>query len=62
MLKSPTKFTGQFLSQQRKVLLVMVSRLWIYDPDLEQVIIEPYSHNPEANPISLLLGDFRAFQ
>ena len=32
-------------------------RLWIYDPDLEQVIIEPYSNNPEANPISLLLGD-----
>lgn len=33
------------------------SRLWLYDPDLEQVIIEPYSSNPEANPISLLLGD-----
>ena len=31
--------------------------LWIYDPDLEQVIIEPYSNNPEANPISLLLGN-----
>lgn len=31
--------------------------LWIYDPDLEQVIIEPYSNNPETNPISLLLGD-----
>ncbi|MGB2172934.1 MAG: outer membrane lipoprotein chaperone LolA [Porticoccaceae bacterium] len=30
--------------------------LWIYDPDLEQVIIEPYSNNPESNPISLLLG------
>jgi outer membrane lipoprotein carrier protein len=33
------------------------SHLWLYDPDLEQVIIEPYTNNPEANPISLLLGD-----
>ena len=30
--------------------------LWLYDPDLEQVIIEPYANNPETNPISLLLG------
>ena len=37
------------------------SRLWIYDPDLEQVIIEAYSHNPEGNPISLLLGDSQLF-
>ena len=37
------------------------SRLWIYDPDLEQVIIEAYSHNPEGNPISLLLGDLQLF-
>ena len=35
------------------------TRLWIYDPDLEQVIIEPYSNNPEANPISLLLGNLQ---
>mgnify|MGYP001164317322 FL=1 len=32
------------------------TRLWLYDPDLEQVIIEPYANNPEANPFSLLLG------
>ena len=32
------------------------TRLWLYDPDLEQVIIEPYANNPEANPVSLLLG------
>ena len=30
--------------------------LWLYDPDLEQVIIEPYANNPETNPVSLLLG------
>ena len=32
------------------------TRLWLYDPDLEQVIIEPYANNPETNPVSLLLG------
>lgn len=32
------------------------TRLWLYDPDLEQVIIEPYANNPETNPIILLLG------
>ena len=30
--------------------------LWLYDPDLEQVIIEPYANNPETNPVNLLLG------
>jgi outer membrane lipoprotein carrier protein len=30
--------------------------LWLYDPDLEQVIIEPYANNPETNPVILLLG------
>jgi outer membrane lipoprotein carrier protein len=32
------------------------TRLWLYDPDLEQVIIEPYANNPETNPVILLLG------
>lgn len=33
------------------------SHLWLFDPDLEQVIIEPYISNSDTNPISLLLGN-----
>ena len=32
-------------------------RLWIYDPDLQQVVIQPYSESPSSSPISLFLGD-----
>jgi outer membrane lipoprotein carrier protein len=31
--------------------------LWLYDPDLGQVIIQLYKDTPESNPISLLMGD-----
>lgn len=37
------------------------SQMWLYDRDLEQVIIQPYNKNPESNPISLLLGNPQQF-
>jgi len=36
------------------------SKVWIYDPDLQQVIIQPFTNNPQTNPINLLLGENRA--
>lgn len=31
--------------------------LWLYDPDLEQVIVQPFDHNIESTPAMLFSGD-----
>jgi outer membrane lipoprotein carrier protein len=55
--QKPDKIYWTVFEPAAQTIVSNGSRLWLYDPDLEQVIIEPYSSNPEANPISLLLGD-----
>lgn len=54
--QKPDKIFWTVFEPAAQTIVSNGSRLWLYDPDLEQVIIEPYSNNPEANPISLLLG------
>lgn len=55
--QKPDKIYWSVLEPAAQTIVSNGSHLWLYDPDLEQVIIEPYTNNPEANPISLLLGD-----
>ena len=55
--QKPDKIYWSVLEPTAQTIVSNGSHLWLYDPDLEQVIIEPYTNNPEANPISLLLGD-----
>ena len=55
--QKPDKIYWSVLEPAAQKIVSNGSHLWLYDPDLEQVIIEPYTNNPEANPISLLLGD-----
>lgn len=55
--QKPDKIFWTVFEPAAQTIVSNGSRLWLYDPDLEQVIIEPYTNNPEANPISLLLGD-----
>ena len=55
--KKPDKVHWTVFEPAAQSIISNGIHLWIYDPDLEQVIIEPYSNNPEANPISLLLGN-----
>lgn len=55
--QKPNKIYWTVFEPVAQTIVSNGSHLWLYDPDLEQVIIEPYSNNPEANPISLLLGD-----
>ena len=59
--QKPDKLYWTVFEPAAQTIVSNGSRLWIYDPDLDQVIIEPYNHNPEANPISLLLGDLHLF-
>ena len=55
--QKPDKIYWSVLQPAAQTIVSNGSHLWLYDPDLEQVIIEPYINNPEANPISLLLGN-----
>lgn len=55
--QKPNKVYWTVFEPAAQTIVSNGSHLWLYDPDLEQVIIEPYSDNPEANPISLLLGN-----
>jgi len=55
--QKPDKIYWTVFEPAAQTIVSNGSRLWLYDPDLKQVIIEPYTSNPEANPISLLLGD-----
>ena len=55
--QKPDKIFWSVLEPAAQTIVSNGSHLWLYDPDLEQVIIEPYTNNPEANPISLVLGD-----
>ena len=62
-------YSGSFyLAQPNKVRWVVMepmsqeivsdgTDLWIYDPDLEQVIIQPYNSELIASPASLFAGD-----
>lgn len=55
--QKPDKIFWTAYEPASQIIVSDGSRLWLYDRDLEQVIIEPYSDNPSDNPISLLLGD-----
>jgi outer membrane lipoprotein carrier protein len=55
--RKPNKVYWTVFEPAAQTIVSNGSQLWLYDPDLEQVIIEPYSDNQEANPISLLLGN-----
>lgn len=55
--QKPDKIFWTAYEPASQIIVCDGSRLWLYDRDLEQVIIESYSDNPSANPINLLLGD-----
>ena len=55
--KKPDKVYWTVLNPAMQKIISNGNRLWIYDADIEQVIVEPYRNNPQTNPISLLLGN-----
>ncbi|MDG1693369.1 MAG: outer membrane lipoprotein chaperone LolA [Porticoccaceae bacterium] len=54
--KKPNQVHWTVFQPAAQTIVSNGARLWLYDPDLEQVIVEPYANNPETNPIILLLG------
>lgn len=56
-VQKPSKLYWTVFAPNEQSIVSDGEKLWVYDPDLEQVIIQPYSDNPESNPINLLLGN-----
>lgn len=59
--QKPDKVLWTVFEPAAQTIVTNGSQMWLYDPDLEQVIIQPYNKNPDSNPISLLLGDPQRF-
>lgn len=59
--QKPDKVFWTVFEPAAQTIVTNGSQMWLYDPDLEQVIIQPYNKNPQSNPISLLLGNPQQF-
>ena len=58
-LLRPGKFRWDVQSPNRQLLIAKDKRLWIYDPDLEQVTVQKVSKAAGATPALLLSGDLQ---
>jgi len=56
-LKKPNKLRWNVLAPMPQLVISDGKLVWLYDPDLEQVVIQSFSDDFMANPISILLGD-----
>lgn len=56
-LKRPGYFLWQSQEPFAQTVLGTPDKLWIYDPDLEQVTVQPRTPEQKNNPASLLAGD-----
>lgn len=55
-LERPGKFRWEVLSPVKQLIIANKSRLWIYDPDLEQVVVRSF-HRAAGQTPALLLSD-----
>ena len=56
-LKKPNQLRWNVLAPMPQLVVSDGQLVWLYDPDLEQVVIQSFSDDFTANPISILLGD-----
>ena len=56
-LKKPNQLRWNVLAPMPQLVISDGKLVWLYDPDLEQVVIQSFSDDFMANPISILLGD-----
>jgi outer membrane lipoprotein carrier protein len=57
ILKKPNQLRWNVVTPTAQLIISDGERVWLYDPDLEQVIIQSFSANFKTNPISILLGN-----
>ena len=56
-LMKPNSLRWNVVSPMEQLVVSDGKEVWLYDPDLEQVVIQSFSDDFMANPISILLGD-----
>lgn len=61
-LKRPGKFRWDYAKPNAQVIVSDGARIWLYDPELEQVTIRSVDQTLSATPAMLLSGDSRAGQ
>jgi outer membrane lipoprotein carrier protein len=54
---APDRFNWVIEQPMAQQILSNGTKLWVYDPDLAQVIIQPFDNTAQPNPISLLLNN-----
>lgn len=53
----PNQLHWNIVSPLAQLIVSDGDNVWLYDPDLEQVVIQNFSDDFKANPLSILLGD-----
>jgi outer membrane lipoprotein carrier protein len=61
-LQRPGKFRWQINKPDQQLLISDGQKLWIYDRDLEQVIIQPVNQRLDETPALLLAGKVESIQ
>jgi outer membrane lipoprotein carrier protein len=56
-LQKPGKFRWEYKQPYTQQIIADGKNLWIYDPELEQVILKPLDQALGATPIALLTGE-----
>lgn len=59
-LSKPDHFSWEITSPYSELMVTDGTRLWHYEPDLDQVTIEPFSDDVSRTPALLLNGDAQA--
>jgi outer membrane lipoprotein carrier protein len=62
MIRRPGRFRWEYKSPYEQLIVADGERLWLYEPDLEQVTVRPQDDTLDNTPASLLSGggDFTA--
>lgn len=56
-LKRPGKFTWHYKQPNEQQIVSDGNKVWIYDPDLEQVTVSPLGDRASGTPLALLMGE-----
>jgi len=56
-LMKPNSLRWNVVSPMEQLVVSDGKEVWLYDPDLEQVVIQSFSDDFMANPMSILLGN-----
>ena len=56
-ISKPGKFRWEYQQPYSQLIVTDGTTLWVYDVDLEQVSINPFSHGAAGSPAELLVGE-----